>query len=126
MTRILGRNINIGVTIGGTYRVIGQSTECSINVDCDMVEMASHGSNAKANKAGRYGYTLSVGMLCGADVEADLLTCVITGTPLTWRCEGAARSYSGEAYVTNYAMNAPAEGYATANVSLIGNGELEI
>lgn len=130
--RILGRKFGLRMYDGSTYRVVGAATNCALNVNSDMVELASASAKAKAYAAGRYGYTLSVDMLYdvtgSGDLQTYLLTSQLSGEKLNFvmRDEGGKVAYSGECYVSAFTATGDVSGYATVSVSMQGTGELTI
>ena len=136
MGRILGHKIGLFAEVAlseGTLpvrRVIGMSTSCALDVDAEVVELASKG-RGRRNRTRRYGYTLTVECLFDAgDMQRVLARSLKAGTELPWvMAEGMGADvvhYSGSAVVSRYNMTANVNGYATASVTLTGTGELEI
>lgn len=136
--RVLGRKI--GIFTDGTS--VGYSTGCALHVSGDKIEMASLGSMAKSFKAGRYTFTLDVdalfdGSAKGAAMQAKLLSSLTQGTELSFVMsevqlvdgglvidEEATMTFSGQVLVSNFDINAPANGYANLRVAFQGTGEL--
>jgi predicted secreted protein len=140
--RILGKKFGLFFKRAGAYVSLGNSTGCSLNVNADVVEVASASKSAKAFTTGRYQYDLTVDRLYGGgDMERWLLGMMTQGTALPFIIGGGKVDddgefatnikagdicISGEALVVGYSMGAPVEGYVTASVSLQGTGELMI
>lgn len=139
-----GNRISLFVEQGGIYKPVGMAMDSSLNIQGDVVEMASMSARAKAYAAGRYGWTISCAALYCADPTAatykqqlHILTQFLQGKTLKviytevvpYNGELNAISlpsieYSGEAIVTGYTINAPVKGYANISIELQGTGEL--
>ena len=130
--RILGRKFGLRMYDGSTYRVVGAATNCALNVNSDMVELASASSVAKAYAAGRYGYTVTVDMLYdvtgSGDLQTYLLRSQLSGEMLYFMMgdDGGKVTYSGECYVSSFAATGDVNGYATVSVTMQGTGELSV
>lgn len=137
--KILGRNIGIFVKSDNEWVPIGMSTSCSIQISADAIEVAGMSARGRSFIPGRYSYTVQVDKLYdGGEMEEALMQALLYGDTIHFVIANAAvdggqliRKYStlnleGEAILTNYTMTAPAAGYATANVSLQGSGDLYV
>lgn len=140
--KILGRNLGLFARMDdGVYDTFGMSTNCSINITTDVVEKAADNAFSKSFAAGRYSYTLQSDRLYdGGDMMVRLLQYMVGGIILPFRmAEGDAVGgemvpktgtggiiISGEAFITNYSINAPVEGYANVSISLQGVGRLTV
>jgi predicted secreted protein len=140
--RLLGKNIAVFVNEGGKYKPIGLSTSCTIDINTDMIEMASQSAKAKAYMPGRYSYTVQIDRL--VDVEQGggtdkLLRYELNNTPLTIVVGSVTRygsgmelgdfpamSLMGEAYISHQSLTGSVDGHATHNVSMQGTGELDL
>lgn len=128
MERILGKRI--GVYEDGN--LIGLSTNCALDIECDMVEVAAGDSRGKAYRAGRYSWRVSVEALLGTNqwMIESLADSLMYGNLLSiaFGMGGVDESinYTGNAYVTSLSMNAPVDGYVSCSVTLQGCGELMI
>lgn len=144
--RVKGKNIGIFINNGTENKPIGLSTSCSLHISSDTIDMASIASMAKSFKSGRYTYTLDVDRLYdGTGDDADfsmmyyLLLSQLEGTGLDFIFSEAvilngeqtidgnsSITFSGKVLVTNYDIQAPVDGYATARISFQGTGALNI
>jgi hypothetical protein len=135
--KILGKKLIVeltGAMVGGdVVTLVGMSTNCSLSVSSDMEEIATTVVNGgRAYLPQRYSYTLQVDKLCSLDdEEKTILLWQLYRTELSYRLikrEGATSTsiLEGKAYVSGYSMNAPVEGFASANISLQGTGRLNI
>jgi hypothetical protein len=93
-----------------------------------MEEVAGVGKQGRSYLPHRYEFTLDVDRLCTLDEsEKSILFWTLGRTPLKFRLirrEGKELTdiISGNAYISSYSINAPVEGYASANLSLQGTG----
>lgn len=133
--RVRGNKIGVFVKGGdvATSTIVGLSTSCSLDVSADIIEIASSASRAKANRSGRYGYTLSIDCLLDVEggMQAHLLRSLLSGDVLDWKMSPvglpvAGVTFSGRALVSGFSPSASVDGYATARVSMTGTGELEV
>lgn len=137
--KILGRNIGIFTQSGTEWVPIGMSTSCSIQLSADAIEVAGMSARGRSFIPGRYSYTIQVDTLYGGgEMDEALMQALLYGDTIHFVIAGAyadngelIRKYStlqleGDAILTNYTMTAPSAGYATANVSLQGSGNLYV
>lgn len=140
--RLLGKNIAVFVEESGVYKPIGLSTSCTLDINTDMVEVASQSARAKSFTPGRYSYTVQIDRL--VDVEQGggtdkLLRYELNNTPLTIVVGSVTRydsgmalgdfpamSLMGEAYISHQSLTGSVDGHATHNVSMQGTGELDL
>lgn len=101
---------------GGEYVTVGLSTACMLAVMASPVEVAAQSSTAKAYKAGRYEYNITVDKLYDGSVRK--------GCTLEWAMSIHDRTITGKATVASQSDNAPANGYASTSIALTGIGEL--
>lgn len=112
--------------------LIGLATGCSIDVTLDVAETASADARAKAFKAGRYSYTMSIERLYDGEGEgktsSSLLAYQLAGTEVSFVIKHTTEGdyMSGKALITNTKINAPAQGYANHSVNLQGTGALNL
>ena len=139
-----GNRLSLFVEKGGIYKPVGMAMDSSLNIQGDVVEMASMSARAKAYAAGRYGWTISCAALYCADPTAEtykqqlhILTQLLQGKTLkviyteVVPYNGALSAislpsveYSGDVIVTGFTINAPVQGYANISIELQGTGEL--
>ena len=140
--KILGRKICLFDFTSGTPKPFGAATNCTLDVQGDVTELASLSSRAKAFIPGKYSWTLNVEALYdvaedGSDFQTRLLRAQLECTKLRMRMAESYNSvpleptgryieYEGEVYVTSFSINAGVSGYATASVTMQGTGELII
>ena len=140
--KILGRKIAIFDFTSGTPKPFGAATNCTLDVQGDVTELASFSSRAKAYIPGKYSWTLNVEALYdvaedGSDFQTRLLKAQLAGTKLRMRMAESLNppmlepsnrviEYEGDVYVTSFNISAGVSGYATASVQLQGTGELII
>lgn len=140
--KILGRKICLFDFTSGSPKPYGAATNCTLDVQGDVTELASLSSRAKAFIPGRYSWTMSVEALYdvaedGSDFQTRLLKAQLEGTKLRMRMAESFDTrpleptrehieYEGDVYVTSFSINAGVSGYATASVTMQGTGELII
>lgn len=141
---IRGRRLSVYVDTGDGMAPVAMALDSSLHIDCELVEMASLSSAARAYAAGRYGWRITANMMYCADQTAvtykqqyDILMSIITQRVLRVVFTDVAAYkgqlhevslptvvYSGEARVSSYTVNAPVSGYANISVELVGTGDL--
>lgn len=130
MARIKGKDIAIYRAQDETseFELIGLSTNCEVQVSCDMVEFTSFlSAGAKRVRPGRYWWTMSLdklvaegdGLLDALRDKQRLFVCMSLGLP-----SGSPHSVRGWAYVTSWGEVAPLSGMATCKATLQGDGVL--
>lgn len=142
--RILGRNIGLFDLTSGAPKPYGASTGCALEVQGDVIELASLSSNAKSFIPGKYSWMITVDALYDVDKNGEgfqttLLRAKLNRTKLRVIIAHASLSSGdslepsgdhfaceGDVYVSNFRMGAEVGGYATASVQLQGTGELII
>lgn len=142
--RLLGKNIAVFVNEGGKYKPIGLSTSCTLDINTDMIEMASSSARAKAYTPGRYSYTVQIDRLVDVEYSKEgdtnkLLRYELNNTPMTIVVgevtlidgEMVPSDYTqnrvvGEAFISNQSLSGSVAGHATHRVSLQGTGELNL
>lgn len=142
--RLLGKNIAVFVEESGVYKPIGLSTSCTIDINTDMIEMASQSAKAKSFTPGRYGYTVQIDRLVDVEYSKEgdtnkLLRYELNNTLLTIVIGSVTRYDSGmelgdfpamnlmgEVYISHQSLAGSVDGYATHNVSMQGTGEIDL
>ena len=131
MARIKGKDIAIYRAQDETseFELIGLSTNCEVQVSCDMVEFTSFlSAGAKRVRPGRYGWTMSIdklvsdtgdGLLDALRSRQRLFVSMSLGMP-----SGSSRSVKGWVYVAGWGESAPLSGMATCKATFQGDGEL--
>lgn len=134
MARLRGKNLVVMHDVGGVYRPIGLSTACTIDIDTEMVEMASGSSVFRTFRPGRHNVTIQCDRLMndsyiGGDYN-PWLNLQINRTKVAFRIatveDGTpyGHSWAGEAYVSRQSVSGQVDGYATHNVTLQVTGEI--
>lgn len=130
MERIKGKDIAIyrAQDEASEFELIGLSTNCEVQVSCDMVEFTSFlSAGAKRVRPGKYGWTMSLDKLVA---EGDALLDALRGKQRLFVCmslglpSGSPHSVRGWAYVTAWGEAAPLSGMATCKATLQGDGVL--
>lgn len=136
MSRLKGHDLCLWTTANGTAALIGLATECSLTIDCDMVEITNPLSGrSKSYRPGRYGWQMSSSSLIAYGSASDktaFMTKLKAGTAVGVQMavtEGGSitsgcLTVSGTAYVQHIEMGAPVAGNATYRIDLIGTGDL--
>lgn len=136
MARLKGRNLALLQEVNGVYSPIGLSTSCSIDMDTEMVEMASGSSIFRSYKPGRHNITIQCDRLInytttGGDhiswISMQMSRRAITfriatvddGTPYGIGLEGMA-------YVSHQTATGQVEGYATHSITLQVTGQVTV
>ena len=124
---------------GVTWNVIGLAKSCSLDLTCEMKEVASTSGRAKYYKPGRYSWTMAADRVYDADLDdgdnnqtVTLVGALTAGTAVKIRYtqeDGTPELipgviYEGMAYVESIRINANVDGYASASVQFRGTGEL--
>lgn len=133
--RIQGKDVALYATADGAiYKEIGYSTTCDVQVTCDVAEFSSILSGgAKRMRLGRYGWQMSCDIMAesGDDTAKQLLLSLknrraIT-VAMTLSADGveASRVY-GDGYVTLWQLSGAIGSMATYQVTITGDGELNI
>ena len=133
--KIKGRDVSLATEVDGNgNETIAYARDCSIDIQCDIQEFTSPLSGrGKRNRAGRYGWTVSVETLIEySDQPATLLECLKNGMTVTLTMDaqlqknGVWQTLRGEAVVQGWSEKAPLQGLATFNASFVGDGEINI
>lgn len=127
--RVLGKDVALYVN----SVLLGLSTSCELNIDCDISEFTSVLSgNAKRNRPGRYGWTVSCEMVEDDSDTAmpSFLSAIQQRATLTVSMEiappGATvpQRYYGNVCVQNCRLSGALGSMATYRVTLVGDGPL--
>lgn len=132
-----GRNMMLSTDATGTAKVIGASIDCSLDIDCDMIETSNPLSGrGKTFKPGRYSWRAGSNSLLQVGGDADAMAFVTklkagAAVSLTMTVYedstvvSGEYSLSGNAYVQKISIGAQLEGYTTYNIELQGSGTIE-
>lgn len=125
MGRLLGKNIALYTEVNGVRRVVGLSTSCTVDLNTDMVELASLAGTCRNYRPGKSGGTIGVERLL--DVSGmSLMYMQVQRMRLKYVVEVDGMTLSGDAYISGQSAAAPVQGYATHRVTLTMTGEIGV
>lgn len=127
-TKINGHDVLIAVgETAGELNVVAASRDCSLNINSEMVEVAS-GTDGTVREylAGRYDWTMNVEGLYTVGFNAGILAWFLMGTLLNVAFTVGEDTLTGKVYVESVDVNGPLRGKVTYNVALRGTGALTV
>lgn len=124
--RIQGKNIAVLIGAPGEEKVVGLSTSCSIDLQTDMIEMASLADAFRSYTPGRHSMTIQIDRLVDTYNTLPMLSLQMARTRLSYIVEVEGGTVSGSAYISSQRAEAPVQGYATHNISLTCTGSVTI
>lgn len=139
MKKYRGKDLLVWVRAEGSDDMtpIVCSTSCTIDISCDLAEIAPRTARAKEYKPGRYSWQVSSESMVPIDntFQREALVAALKSGKrfaLSWGAGvppadgGPWRGYSGFAYVASVNDGAPLGSMETLRVSFQGTGELDI
>ena len=125
MGKVLGKRIAIFRVIGSRKVLVGLATSCDVDLQTDMIEMASL-SQFRSYKAGRSGGTISISRLFSSSDSFSFMALQLAKTPISYVVELDDMTISGEAYISSQQANSPSQGYASHSITLTCTGDINV
>lgn len=135
--RVNGRNILVAVgTTANDLEVIAASTQCDLNIEKEMIEIAGTSGRYKEFVAGLTSWTVSAQCFYVAvttDQHVNLTKKLLLGSKVLvqFQLNTSTRSnkyetYTGQALIQSISLSAPMNGKATFAISLQGTSDLSL
>lgn len=124
--RIQGKNIAILIGVPGKEKVVGLSTSCSIDLQTDMIEMASTSDVFREYTPGRHSMSIQIDRLYDTSNTLSMFALQISRTIIKYVVDVEGATVMGEAYISSQKAAGPVDGYATHNISLTCTGEVAV
>lgn len=126
--RVLGRNIGIFLDLldGRGPQVVGLSTNCTLDLQTEMVSVAGASAFNTSVVPGRNSMTIQVERLISPNMPLSLMQLQINRTPVDYVVEVENSTISGRAYISSQSAAGPSVGYATNSITLTCTGDITI